>query len=274
MLFPRKYQAITIASILIILSLIILSFNLKRPGEPGFIRKLVMEAASPLEAMITGSIDGIRGVWKRYIFLVGLEEENRALKRKIETLTNELVNYRESYLEGLRLKEHMALRETHQLPMTTARVVGKENSSIFKTILINKGTSEGLRPGLPVLSAQGVVGRIIESSWNVSRVLLAIDYNSNIDAVIQGSRSQGILQGGGAMGCILKYVERSEEIKVGDAVLTSGMGGVFPRGLLLGTVVSVDRKDSGLFQRIDVMPAVHFSRLEEVSVIMPLEKEK
>ncbi|MFA7465617.1 MAG: rod shape-determining protein MreC, partial [Syntrophales bacterium] len=137
---------------------------------------------------------------------------------------------------------------------------------------INKGTADGSKAGLAVISVEGVVGRIVESSWNVSRVLLAIDYNSNIDAMIQGTRSQGILQGGGAMGCNLKYVERSEEVKVGDAVLTSGMGGIFPKGLLIGTVVSVDRKDSGLFQKIEVMPAVYFSRLEEVSVILPEEK--
>jgi rod shape-determining protein MreC len=272
MFFPKKYHAITIASILIVLSLVILSFNLKRPDEVGFIRKLVMEAAAPIENLITGAFEGIRGVWKRYIFLVGVEEENRSLKKKVDSLTNEIIRYRESYLEGIRLKEHLSLRESRGMPMVSARVVGKETSSVFKTILINKGTADGMRAGLAVISIEGVVGRIVESSWSVSRVLLAIDYNSNIDAVIQGTRSQGILQGGGAMGCNLKYVERSEEIKVGDAVLTSGMGGIFPKGLLIGTVVSVDRKDSGLFQKIEVMPAVYFSRLEEVSIILPEEK--
>ncbi|MDD2672108.1 MAG: rod shape-determining protein MreC [Syntrophales bacterium] len=272
MFFPKKYHAVTIASILIVLSLVILSFNLKRPDEVGFVRKLVMEVAAPIESLITGTFEGIRGVWKRYIFLVGVEDENRSLKKKVDSLTNEIIRYREAYLESTRLKEHLSLRESQRMPMVSARVVGKENSSIFKTILINKGTADGMKAGLAVISVEGVVGRIVESSWNVSRVLLAIDYNSNIDAMIQGTRSQGILQGGGAMGCNLKYVERSEEVKVGDAVLTSGMGGIFPKGLLIGTVVSVDRKDSGLFQKIEVMPAVYFSRLEEVSVILPEEK--
>ncbi|HPL63034.1 MAG TPA: rod shape-determining protein MreC [Syntrophales bacterium] len=272
MFFPKKYHAVTIASILIVLSLVILSFNLKRPDEVGFVRKLVMEVAAPIESLITGTFEGIRGVWKRYIFLVGVEDENRSLKKKVDSLTNEIIRYREAYLESIRLKEHLSLRESRRMPMVSARVVGKENSSIFKTILINKGTADGMKAGLAVISVEGVVGRIVESSWNVSRVLLAIDYNSNIDAMIQGTRSQGILQGGGAMGCNLKYVERSEEVKVGDAVLTSGMGGIFPKGLLIGTVVSVDRKDSGLFQKIEVMPAVYFSRLEEVSVILPEEK--
>jgi len=112
-----------------------------------------------------------------------------------------------------------------------------------------------------------VVGRIIECSLHASRVLLIIDYNSNIDAVVQGTRYQAIMQGGGVMGCTLKYVEKSEDIKAGDLVVTSGIGGIFPKGMPLGTVVNVE-KSLGLFQKVDVLPAVAFQKLEEVSVII------
>ncbi len=268
MLLPKKYHSAAIASVLIILSLFILSFNLKQPGEPGFFRKLIIEIAAPFESVISSSIEGVGDVWKKYIFLVGLEDENRNLKKKVDNLTTELINYREVYLEGLRLKDQLGLREMTDLPMITARVIGREGSSVFKTILVNKGTADGIKVGCPVMSTEGVVGRIVEASWRVSRVLLVVDLNSNIDALVQGSRAQGVLQGGGATGCVLKYVERSEEVKTGDPVLTSGIGGVFPKGLLLGTVVNVDRKDAGLFQKIDILPAVHFSRLEEISVIL------
>ncbi len=268
MLFPKKYHSAVVAAVLILISLIILSFNLKRSKDAGFFRKVIMEMASPFEYAIDSAIQGAGNAWKRYIFLVGLEEENRNLKKKIDVLTNEIVRYREGYLEGLRLKEHLSLREKGELPMVTARVISKEGTSVFKTILVNKGSVDGIKVGLPVLSPEGIVGRVVEVSWNSSRVLLITDFNSNIDALIQGSRSQGVLQGGGATGCILKYVERSEEIKIGDPVLTSGLGGVFPKGLLLGTVVNVDRKSSGLFQKIDVFPAVYFSRLEEVSIVL------
>ena len=273
MLFPKKYHSAVIASILIIISLIILSFNLRQPEETGFFRKIILETAAPFENAIGGAVEGIGGVWKRYIFLVGLEEENRNLKRKVDLLTNEIIQHRDVYLEGLRLKEHLDLREKFDFPMVTARVISREGTSIFKTILINKGTTDGIAVGQAVISVEGVVGRIIEASWNVSRVLLIIDFNSNTDALVQNSRAQGVLQGGGPAGCILKYVERSEEVKNGDPVLTSGIGGVFPKGLLLGTVVNVDRKDPGLFQKIDVHPATYFSRLEEVSVIVRKEKE-
>lgn len=271
---PKKYRAAIVASVLIVISLIILSVNLKRQGEAGFFRNLIIETAAPLENAIRSAVRGIGNVWQRYIFLVGLEEENRNLKKKVDILTGELTQYREVYLEGLRLKEHLALRENIGSPTVVARVIGREGTSVFKTILINKGTTDGIRVGLPVVSPEGVVGRVVEASWNVSRVLLVIDFSSNIDALIQGSRAQGVLQGGGATGCVLKYVERSEEVKIGDHVLTSGIGGIFPKGFLLGSVVNVDRKDAGLFQKIDVRPAVYFSRLEEVSVLIIKEKER
>ena len=273
MLFPKKYRSVAVAAVFIILSLFILSINLKQPTESGFFRKIIIEMAAPFETAIGMVVTGIGDVWKRYIFLVGLENENRLLKKKVDILTSELVNHREVYLEGLRLKEHLNLREKAELPAVTARVIGREGTSVFKSILINKGTTDGIKVGMPVMSTEGVVGRIIEASWNISRVLLVIDFNSNADALVQGSRTHGVLQGGGTAGCILKYVERSEEVKIGDLVLTSGLGGIFPKGLLLGTVVNVNRKDPGLFQRIDVVPAVYFSRLEEVSVMLIKDNE-
>jgi rod shape-determining protein MreC len=269
MITPKKYRTITVASILIVASLVILTVSLHRPAEIGFFRKLVLEISSPAVDGINSSIDGIRSVWKRYVFLVGLKEENRMLKMRVAELTKESNAFRELYLEERRLKELFGLKENLQLPAIAARVIGRENTRIFKTILINRGTMDGLRIGLPVIASEGVVGRIVEASWNVSRVLLVVDYNSNVDAVLQGSRLQGILQGGSSTGCTLKYLERSEEVKIGEKVITSGLGGIFPKGLILGTILSVDRKGSGLFQKVEVLPAVHFSQLEEVLVLIP-----
>jgi rod shape-determining protein MreC len=163
------------------------------------------------------------------------------------------------------------LQESFQPQTIAARVIGRERSSIFKTILLDKGSSNGLKVGLPVVAVGGVVGRIIDVSWNVSKVLLFIDYNSNIDALVQNARAQGILQGSGSKGCVLKYVQRLENVNVGDAVVSSGLAGVFPKGLLLGTVISVDKEETSLFQKISVAPSVDVSKLEEVLVIVKKE---
>jgi rod shape-determining protein MreC len=275
MLFLKKYQGLAIAFVFIVASLVLLSYNLKRPGQVGFFKKVIMEAAAPIERGIHSTSKGIKEVWDRYLFLVGLESENRNLRKKIAELQNEINSYREMYYEVGRLKKLLSLEETIVYSAVAARVISQERSSLFRTIIIDKGTDEGLNESLPVVTQQGIVGRVIESSWNVSRVLLVTDYNSNIDALVQGSRAQGVMQGGGQQFARLKYVQRTDEVKAGDTVVTSGLGGVFPKGLVLGTVVVAEKGEKGLFQYVEVTPAVDFTKLEEVLVLIPEQgKEK
>ncbi|MBE0557449.1 MAG: rod shape-determining protein MreC [Proteobacteria bacterium] len=268
MLIPRKYQSIAVAAVLLIVSLTILSYGAVRLSETGFLRKMVLETAAPIEDAINISVKSLLDAWKRYLFLVGLEEENRQLRREAARLNEELNRYREGYLEAIRLQRLLAIKNDFPYRTVAARVIDSNRTSLFKTLLINKGTAEGLRVGLAVLSDQGAVGRIIEASWHASRVLLMIDENSNIDALIQRSRAQGILQGAGAMGGNLKYISRTDEVLPGDVVLSSGLAGVFPKGLLLGVVTAVSRSEAGLFQKIDVAPAVDFGKLEEVMAVI------
>ncbi len=268
MLVPRKYHSLIVAAVLLILSLAILSYSAARLSETGFLRKTVLEAAAPVEDAVNISLKGLHDAWKRYLFLVGLEDENRRLRKQNAALSDQLNRYREGHIEGMRLRKLLNLTEDLPNRAVAARVVDRSRTSLFKMILINKGTADGLRVGLPVLSGQRVVGRIIETAWHASQVLLLIDENSNIDALIQRSRAQGILQGAGAAGCNLKYISRVEEVQAGDVVLSAGLSGVFPKGLLLGVVTGASRSGEGLFQKIDVAPAVDFGKVEEVLALI------
>jgi len=268
MLVPRKYHSLIVAAVLLIFSLAVLSYSAARLSETGFLRKVVLEAAAPVEDAVNVSLNGLHDAWKRYLFLVGLEDENRRLRKQNAALSEQLNRHREGYIEGMRLRKLLKLKEDLPNRAVAARVVDRSRTSLFKTILINKGTADGLRVGLPVLSEQGVVGRIIETAWHASQVLLLIDENSNIDVLIQRSRAQGILQGAGPAGGNLKYISRVEEVQAGDVVLSSGLTGVFPKGLLIGVVTGASRKGEGLFQKIDVAPAVDFGKVEEVLALI------
>ena len=268
MLIPRKYQSIALAAVLLIVSLVILSYSAVRLSETGLLRKIVLETAAPVEDAINISLKSLHDVWKRYLFLVSLEDENRRLQHESAVLNDQINRYREGYLEGIRLQKLLSIKDDFKHRAVVARVIDNDRTTLFKTLLINKGTTEGLRVGLPVLADRGVVGRIIETSWHASRVLLVIDENSNVDALIQRSRAQGILQGAGSAGCNLKYISRVEDVQTGDVVLTSGLAGVFPKGLLLGVVTGASRREGGLFQKIDVSPAVDFGKLEEVLALV------
>lgn len=274
MSIPKKYRPTAIVILVIVFSIILLILSTKMPSDTGYLRKFILDVAAPIERLIRMPMDKTITVWNRYLFLVGLGEENRRLKRENDQLENQLLHYQEGYLEGLRLQKLLTLKDQSDYVSMTARVIGIDQKSLIKTILINKGTSHGIRNGLPVMNDQGVLGRIIETSWHVSRVLLISDGNSNIDALVQGTRVQGMLQGSGTMRCMLKYIAKTEEVKAGDLVVSAGMTEIFPKGLLLGTVIRADKKDPGLFQRIEVVPAVDFTRLEEVLVLMVTEKRK
>ncbi|OIP91000.1 MAG: rod shape-determining protein MreC [Syntrophobacterales bacterium CG_4_8_14_3_um_filter_58_8] len=269
MLIPHKYHPPVVAAVLLIISLTVISYSASRLSETGFLRKMVLEAAAPVEDAVNVSLKGLHDSWKRYLFLVGLEDENRRLRHGNAVLSEQLNHYREGYIEGMRLQKLLNLKDSLTNRVVAARVVDRNRASLFKTILIDKGTADGMRVGFPVLSEQGVVGRIIETAWHASQVLLLVDGNSNIDGLIQRSRAQGILQGAGSAGCNLKYISRVEEVLPGDVVLSSGLAGVFPKGLLLGVVTKVSRKGEGLFQKIDVAPAVDFGKLEEVLALIP-----
>lgn len=269
MLIPHKYHFPFVAAVLLIISLAVISYSASRLSETGFLRKTVLEAAAPVVDAVNLSLKGLYDSWKRYLFLVGMEDENRRLRHGNAVLSEQLNHYREGYIEGMRLRKLLNLKDGLSSRVVAARVVDRNRASLFKTIMIDKGTADGMRVGFPVLSEQGVVGRIIETAWHASQVLLLVDGNSNIDGLIQRSRAQGILQGAGSAGCNLKYISRVEEVLPGDVVLSSGLAGVFPKGLLLGVVTKVSRKGEGLFQKIDVAPAVDFGKIEEVLALIP-----
>jgi len=274
MFLSDKYRRIIISFIITITALSIFLFNFRHTSEPGILRKVSLEIVSTLEKVITAPFKGIKDIWENYIFLVGLRAENKQLKEKNARAAAEIIKYREVYLEGIRLQNLLKLRETISYPTLAANVVGRNPSSLFKMIIINRGEAHGVSAGMPVVANGGVVGRILEVSWHVSRVLLLTDENSNIDAVMLESRMPGILQGAAPGMCNLKYMPKTAEIKTGDIIVTSGMGGVFPKGLPLGFVRAASKKHADIFQKIHVTPFVDPSVIEEVLVIMSDKGEK
>ncbi|HSR12660.1 MAG TPA: rod shape-determining protein MreC, partial [Thermodesulfobacteriota bacterium] len=202
-----------------------------------------------------------------YIFLSRVREENRDLRKVVGSLREENNRLREALLTDERLKKLEAWQVQSSRPAQVARVYARGPSTWFKTVLVNKGEKDGVKKEMAVVTSEGVVGRVIESSGDTAKVLLVSDANSAVDVLVQGSRAQGILEGKIDDVCIIKYVQKNEEIQVGDRVITSGLGGVFPKGLMVGTVTAVDRKRPGIFQHVEVAPAVDLSKIEEVLIL-------
>jgi rod shape-determining protein MreC len=271
MVFFKNYKIIIFVVVLLAIALILLSYNVKQESRNNFIRKIVLEVAAPVQNTLNTAVKGIGDAWNRYIFLVGLVDENNKLKKRINELKADLNVYQEGYLESQRLKKLLSVIDDSDHDYIAARIIEREQASPSKIILINKGSAQGLAVGMPVVAQPGMIGRITDLSWHSARVLLLIDESSNIDALVQRNRTQGIIRGAGSRGCILKYVSKTQDVKEGDTVISSGIGGVFPKGIIIGTVNHVDRQETGLFLKINVTPAIDFSKLEEVLIITSRE---
>ncbi len=274
MFFFKNYKTIIIVALIVLVALLTLSYNAKQERGAGFLRKTILEAAAPVQGALNSAVKSVSNAWQRYIRLVGLEKENRILQSRVNELQAELILYQESFLEAERLKNLLSLQKELNYTFVAARVIGREQAGLAKTILINKGSAHGLREGMPVIAHPGVVGRLIQVTWHASKVMLLIDESSNVDAIVQRTRTQGIIRGAGSGGCVLKYISKMHDVKNGDAIVTSGIGGIFPKGLLIGVVSNVARQEAGLFLKINIAPAIDFSRLEEVSVIVAAGDEK
>ncbi len=245
----------------------LLSSSSQRPSwNPA--EQVIIEITAPLQKLLKQTVSTAEDLWLYYFYLVNLRQENRQLKRKVDGLQAENSRYRELLTTHERLKELLQFKEAIDRPVLAAQVIGRDPTGWFKSIIIDKGEQAGLRPNMPVVNADGVVGRIVSISPNYSKVLLIIDQNSGVDCLTQRSRDRGIAKGAPNDTCKLDYVVKSSDVAVEDLVVTSGLGGGFPKGLPVGYISEVSETSGGLFKDIVLRPAVDFSKLEEVLVIL------
>jgi rod shape-determining protein MreC len=211
-------------------------------------------------------VDGVRGLWSGYVALQQVQEENNALKQELQSLQVTLQQERAEAQRTDNLRQLLELRDRANLETVAAEVIAGAASPDFRTVTIDKGSSEGLGTDMAVISPAGVVGRVILPSRRASKVQLLIDRNAAAGALIERTRVQGVVIGVGDGTLRMQYVPGTSDVKTGDLVVTSGIDGIYPKGFVIGTVDHTDR-GAGAYHEIVVRPAVDFSRLEEVLIV-------
>ena len=234
--------------------------------------QFVIEITAPFQKLIKQTTKSTEELWLNYFRLVDVHHENTQLKNEIHELKMANSRYRELLATQERLEELLQFKQTINRPVLAAQVIGLDPTGWFKSVIIDKGKWAGLRLDMPVVNAFGVVGRVVSVSSNYAKVLLIIDQNSAVDCLVQRSRDRGMLKGLMSEICKLDYVAKSNDISVGDIVVTSGLGGVFPKGLPVGRILDVKEISGELFKDIKIRTAVDFSKLEEVLVILEESK--
>jgi rod shape-determining protein MreC len=265
--FLWRNRVVLTAGALLLISLHLLTGGLSRADYAAAPAFAMLEVMRPVQAATARLGDGASAIVHNYLDLVGVREENKRLRAQIAELKGEGAQITELQTENQHLASLLELRDALGLDAVAASVIGSDATGLSHTLVLGQGSSSGLRPGMAVLSNRGVVGRIIDTSQNAARVLLIDDHNSALDGFDERSRARGIVAGVVDDGIIMKYVDRSEDLKPGDTIVTSGLDGIFPRGLLVGTVASVHREGPGLFLLVQVRPAVDFHALEQVLIV-------
>jgi len=265
--FVRRNQVLLSAFLSILLSLYIIAPATKGQMRADPIGPLLIALMRPFQTGIQMTVGGIKDVYFNYAALRGLGVENEKLKARIRRLETEQNRLLEDEATNKRLRELMEFHAELPPGSVTASVTANSASTWFHSLLIDKGKSSGVEKGMAVVSHLGVVGQVVSVTGKNAKVLLVTDSHSGVDAIVQRSRARGIVAGSLENGPIMKYVKRSDDLQEGDRLVTSGVDGVFPKGLLVGSVSKVNKKSIGLFQHVEVALAVDPARLEEVLVL-------
>lgn len=227
-----------------------------------------MWVVSPVQNLITLTLDSANDVVDHYLLVAEVSEENEKLKQEIGKLIRQNNELREELRQKARLGDLMEYQEERQLKSVVATVIGRDATQWARVVFINKGTQDGIKENLAVVTNRGVVGHVIQAGLNTSKVMLIVDGRSSVDTLFSYDRISGIVVGTGMEFCEMKYVPITAEVNVGDQIVSSGLGGVYPKGLVVGTVISITKATQGLFQEITIAPSADFGRLEEVLVLL------
>jgi rod shape-determining protein MreC len=258
---------------LLVLQLALLSLQIENPSGILLFKSWTLAVQAPLVAAASGISGGAQSVWRNYFWLMGARAENERLKEQVRTLSLKTGYYEQERKENIRLRRLLALNEANGFKTIGARVIARTPSFLSNVIYINKGSAEGVCIDAPVLSGDGIIGRTILVAKHQSQVQLITNPDASIGVLIEKSRTPGVLRGLGDVLMDLNYIGNTEPVSVGDAVLSSGLDGIYPKGLLIGKVVD-SHKGKSVYRNIKVEPSVDFVRLEEVSVLLQYPKEE
>jgi rod shape-determining protein MreC len=271
-----RYRNLTILVGVLFLQVLGLAVQVKRSGDAEstrLIRIWAVDTITPFERLLVWAQNGSSNLWHNYFFLRGVRAENRELKQQIEQMRLEQVRLSEDAGQAHRLQQLLAFKEQVIAKTVPAQVIGSSGSDLSRSVYIDKGSNEGLATDMAVITAGGIVGKVLRVYPSTSLVLMINDQTSGVGAMLEKSRLQGVLKGTADGAVILERVMSDEKVEPGDTVLSSGGDQIFPKGLPVGTVTKVS-PGREMFLNIQVKPAADLSRLEEVLVVTEKQEQK
>ena len=271
----KRYRELILVAVLLVLPLGVYFAHAKHPSERSRLDRVILSVTGPVEKGVGWAVGGVLNGWNGYVALRGAQQRAVALQREVNLLKLDEMELRNVRAENDRLRQLLGFaRESAERRVVGARVIGvRLDPKGLQLVTVDRGANDGLARMMPVVVANGVVGRVHAVAGSTADVLVLSDRNSSVAVRVDRSRARANVRGTGSPDtCRLEYALRSDDFLEGDLLVTSGTDGVFPRGLAVGKITSLKRSGQGLYQRADVTPAVDVTKLEEVLVLTSIER--
>jgi rod shape-determining protein MreC len=263
----REGRTLCVLIPLLLLHVALLSLQIEDPRGNLLFRRWVLAAEQPFIQSSSFVFGGIARLWSSYVWLHGARSENEHLRRSVQELTLHVNDLQSAAEENTRLRQLLSVADTVQLRSVGARVVARTPDYLANVVYIDRGSDVGISPDCPVLSGTGVVGRVVLVSRFDAQVQLITNADASTGVIIGQTNSPGVLKGSGQQQLAIDYISNTDQVNVGDQVVTSGLDTIFPRGLLVGKVVE-SSKGRSVFRFVRVQPAADLLHLDDVLVII------
>lgn len=266
-----RYRHLIVGSVAVVLLVTFAGLTVHYRDDISVVERRVLELLAPVQRAATETGRALRGFWDALTELQDLRAETIRLRAEVDRLRALEPLLAEAEAENRRLRDLLEFEPLPAYRQVAARVIGRSLSNWFSTVEVNRGATAGIEVDMAVVTHLGLVGRVVRVTSQTSTILLLVDPQSGVGAEIIRSREPGAVVGNVSFEdtCVMRMFSRDADVRAGDTVLTSGLGDVFPRGLHIGSVTEVARAEQGLLVVAHILPAVDFTRLEEVFVLVP-----
>jgi len=263
---------VVIGALLLAVPFFFLNANLRSPEKTNALDRAVIQLSGPIQYLATQAAESVSSVVQEYVYLVDVKKDNTRLQEENGRFRERIHALEAAADENVKLRELLSLDQHLGGENLAAHVIGKDFSPFFRVtrIRLDRGDHDLVKPGMPVVASGGLVGRIRRTEGRYSDVLLTVDLGSAVDVRVRRTGARGMLRGTGESDrylCRIQYLDRNDEVKVGDEVHTTGFGKDFPQSILVGRVSKVVRKEFGLHQEVEVVPSVNFGKIDEVLIL-------
>lgn len=268
----KRYRDIALVIVLLAMPFFFLRANIRRPEETNFVDRTLLTLSAPIEYTFSALARGVSSLLGEYVYLVDVKRDNNKLAYQNSRLSAKVSQLSAIEAENRRLRRLLGLRDRVAAETVSALVISKDMTDYFRVARVTlDAAAPGIKPNMPVLSPEGVVGKVLRVAGETVQVQLAVDSGFGADVVVERTGARGFVRGAGENERYLvrvEYVQSTDVVNEGDVLVTSGFGCRFPKGLPVARVTKVVKRDFGIYQSVEAEPIVDFSRLEEVLIVL------